>query len=148
METQLVTAADGGHVIHLEGRDYLRLDRHWYDAKSRIGLPAIEASRLEVLMRGQPDLYESVVAAEKREALERHEAFVRAFGVTHRSAGPSRGWINRVAHCWACKHPVDSATDSQCYKCGWILCACGGCGAGSTGGDIVTDKWKQAPPAI
>jgi hypothetical protein len=31
-------------------------------------------------MRGQPDLYESVEAAEKREALERHEAFVRAFG--------------------------------------------------------------------
>jgi len=45
METQLVTAATGGHlVIHLDGREYLRHDSQWYNAKSRIGLPAVEAN--------------------------------------------------------------------------------------------------------
>jgi hypothetical protein len=103
-----------GHLLsHFDGRDYLRHDRHWYDAKSRMALPAIEENRLELLLRNTPGFVESAREAEARECLERHRERIASLGVSYRGAGPSRGWINRLAHCWAYKHPIDSAVDLQ-----------------------------------
>jgi hypothetical protein len=47
------------------------------------------------------------------------------------------GWARlerlRVAHCHACRHPLDSRIDLGCSACGWLLCLCGGCGCNYSG---------------
>jgi len=36
----------------------------------------------------------------------------------------------RSTHCYSCKSGIDSSTDLECVRCGWILCSCGACGCG------------------
>jgi hypothetical protein len=131
MDIEVAAGIHAGHLlVRFDGREYLRHGRQWYDAKSRIGLPAVEADRMEALLRSKPALLEEAHAVEARECLARHRARLTSLGIAHRGAGPACGWIHRCTHCWACKHPLDSEVDLQCYACGWILCRCGGCGCG------------------
>ncbi|MFY4730890.1 hypothetical protein [Nitrospira sp. BLG_2] len=117
----------------IDGRMYYYHDSNWYDEKTQIQIPVIEANKVNALVREYPELLAAIAAEERKEQVERHELRLKDLGVGYRGSGPSTRWSHRWAHCWACHHPLDSAVDPECSVCHWILCRCGACGCGYYG---------------
>ena len=69
---------------------------------------------------------------------ERHRIFLEELGIAYKGvrAGSSRVRFRRVTHCYICRKHLDNAVDVECVACGWILCTCGACGCGFSGGSV------------
>ena len=116
-------------VITVDGRAYHRCDSKWYDA-TNVGVSAVESIKLDAFVSQFPELVQAIVLEEGDDQLDRHARRLKSQGRPYAGAGPTKGWGHRWAHCWACHHPPDSKTDSECSACHWILCRCGACGCG------------------
>lgn len=40
----------------------------------------------------------------------------------------------RVSNCWNCKQPIATGLNPDCDSCGWLICDCGACEEGCSGG--------------
>ena len=114
-------------VVVLDGCTFHRRDSKWYD-KRHIGVSEVVGIQLSALVRQRKEWVDAIVLEDRHDQLDRHARCLKSLGLPYMGAGPSTSWGNRWARCWACHHPLGSATDLECYACHWILCRCGACG--------------------
>lgn len=127
----------GDCVLVLDGREYVRHETTWYDAKTHIRVTDVDARRLDSLLRQSPDLLESLAIKARGQLEERHAGHLQRHGIADHGRGPSTRSVQRAAHCWECRQSLDSRVDLECYGCHWILCQCGACGCGYHGWNAI-----------
>lgn len=86
-----------------------------------------------------------------------HRAFFESIDITYPGTRVSKR-AHRTTRCYKCRDHLDSAIDTECNSCRWIVCGCGACGCGFGGvgyprrvvGINVFKRWTRYcnPPAI
>ena len=72
-----------------------------------------------------------VSATARREmAIEAHQDFLSARGVTGGVTGRAKKSSHRATSCPNCRRKAPNALEVECAACHWIICACGACGCG------------------
>jgi hypothetical protein len=75
-------------------------------------------------------LRERVPAAQIRDAWELHLASAEDLLAKIAAREGLRVYRN---HCYSCKRPLSSLTETECGDCRWLVCSCGACGCGYAG---------------
>ena len=60
-------------VVSLDGRVYYHHDANWYDKRTHVRIPVVEANKVDALVRKSPELLAAIVAERRTEQIERHK---------------------------------------------------------------------------
>jgi hypothetical protein len=76
-----------------------------------------------------------VAAKSNEDAIASHREFLERRGIRYEGVRvTTKRRLHRKTHCYSCMRPLDNDIDVECNICGWIICSCGACGCGWSGG--------------
>jgi hypothetical protein len=61
-------------------------------------------------------------------SVQEFQEYVLHSYLNQRRSYPTQSSDRYGAKCWSCHFPLNIVKNSECGKCGWLVCSCGACG--------------------